>query len=51
MLDLSSFKKKKATMITDGKEPLSFATESSAAGTMKKQIDMQPNGGFVLVLE
>ena len=50
MLDLSSFKKKKATMITDGKEPLSFA-EKSVEGTMKKQIDMQPNGGFVLVLE
>ena len=50
MLDLSSFKKKKATMITDGKEPLSFAEESVDA-TMKKQIDMQPNGGFVLVLE
>jgi hypothetical protein len=46
----SFLKNKNATMITDGKEPLSFAEESVDA-TMKKQIDMQPNGGFVLVLE
>lgn len=51
-IDLSSFRTKKATMITDGKEPLSFIQQyvSFAAGK-PTTVDMLPNGGFVMVLE
>lgn len=49
-VDLSSFKKQKATMITDGSEPLSFSTENIKANS-KKQVTVQPEGGFVIVLE
>jgi alpha-glucosidase len=49
-LDLSSFKKKNATFIYDGKETLTFDKETfNPAG--KKQIDIPANGGFVIVLE
>ncbi len=49
-LNLSSFRKKKATLITDGAEPLTFATEHNSK-TKTKQITIKPTGGFVLVLE
>jgi hypothetical protein len=49
-LNLSSFGKKKATLITDGAEPLTFATENNIK-TKTKQITIKPTGGFVLVLE
>jgi alpha-glucosidase len=47
-LKLDDFKQKKATLVTDGDEPLTFATQSIAltAGT---QINIQPNGGFIIV--
>ena len=50
-LDLSSFKKKKATIITEGSEPLSFSTMEMQPGSNKIPVVMQPNGGFVMVLE
>jgi hypothetical protein len=49
-LNLSSFGKKKAILITDAAEPLSFATEKDIK-TPTKQITMKPTGGFVMVLE
>ncbi|MCU7550180.1 glycoside hydrolase family 97 protein [Chitinophagaceae bacterium LB-8] len=49
-LDLSSFGKKKATLITDGAEPLTFATEKNITGKTK-QLTLKPSGGFVMILE
>jgi alpha-glucosidase len=50
VLNLSLFGKKKATLITDGAEPITFATESEIKAKTK-QITMKPTGGFVMVLE
>jgi alpha-glucosidase len=51
-VDLSSFRTKKATMITDGKEPLSFEQQNmSVKSGQKTTVDLLPNGGFVIVLE
>lgn len=49
-LDLSSFGKKKGTLITDGPEPLTFSTENNIQ-SKTKQVTIKPNGGFVMVLE
>jgi alpha-glucosidase len=49
-LDLSLFKKQKGLLIKDGTEPLTFSSENIGT-TTKKQIVVQPNGGFVVVLE
>ena len=51
-LDLSVFNKKKTTIITDGTAPLSFTTNlEEVKDKSAKQIKMQPNGGFVMILE
>lgn len=51
-IDLSSFPAKKATMITDGKEPLSFIQQNvPLTGGKQTTVDLLPNGGFVIVLE
>lgn len=51
-VDLSSFRTKKATMITDGKEPLSFEYQNLPVAPGKKTaVDLLPNGGFVMMLE
>ena len=50
-VDLSSFKPKKAMIITDGKEPLSFVNNSLDISKGKQTIEVQPNGGFVIVLK
>lgn len=51
-MDLSSFRAGKATMITDGKEPLSFAQQNiPVTAGRKTTVDLLPNGGFVMVLE
>lgn len=49
-LNLSIFHKAKATLVTDGAAPLSFK-EEVWKGNSSKQIAMQPQGGFVIVLE
>ncbi|MFT3827699.1 MAG: glycoside hydrolase family 97 catalytic domain-containing protein [Chitinophagaceae bacterium] len=51
-LQLGSLKAHKATIITDGTQPLSFTQNTaavSASGVMN--LTVQPNGGFVIVLE
>jgi hypothetical protein len=48
-LNLAAFGKKKATLITDGSEPLTFITENIS--TNSKQLTLKPAGGFVMVLE
>jgi alpha-glucosidase len=51
-IDLSSFQANKATMITDGKEPLSFIQQNvSFTAGKPTTVDILPNGGFVMVLE
>lgn len=48
-LDLSAFKSQSAQLITDGDEPLSFATkEVSPKG--RHSVRLKPAGGFVMVL-
>lgn len=48
--DANTFKGKKAQLITDGAQPLSFTTnEIKANGNIK--INMKPTGGFVLIIE
>ena len=49
-VDLSAFGKRKATLITDGAEPLAFRTENLSI-TKNAELGMKPNGGFVVVLE
>jgi hypothetical protein len=49
-LDLSVFKKQKGILITDGAEPLSFTRENVQANS-DEQIEVKPEGGFVMVLE
>lgn len=49
-LDISSFAKQKATLITDGSEPLSFTSENIPTD-QKREIAVKGNGGFVIVLE
>ncbi|MEJ8844120.1 glycoside hydrolase family 97 catalytic domain-containing protein [Lacibacter sp. H375] len=49
-LNLSLFKKQKASLITEGDAPLSFI-EKKLTGKGKQKISIQPSGGFVLVLE
>ena len=51
-LDLSFLKNKKALLITDGMEALSFSNETitvPANGMLKMPV--KPNGGFVMVFE
>lgn len=50
-LDLSTFKPKKAMIITDGKEPLSFVNNPLDVSKAKQSIAVQPNGGFVILLK
>jgi alpha-glucosidase len=49
-LNLSLFKKQKASLITEGDTPLSFI-EKKLSGKGKQKISMQASGGFVMVLE
>jgi hypothetical protein len=49
-VDLSVFKKQKASIITDGTEPLTFTSENIKSNS-KKQFTVKPQGGFVMVLE
>lgn len=49
-LDLSSFKTKSATLITDGAEPLTFSTEQFTP-SKKKSLLLKPAGGFVMILK
>ncbi|HSK12093.1 MAG TPA: glycoside hydrolase family 97 catalytic domain-containing protein [Phnomibacter sp.] len=49
-LDLSGFSYKHATLLTDGEMPLSFS-KSILSAAREQTITLQPNGGFVLVLE
>ena len=49
-LNISSFKKQKGTLITDGAEPLTFRTEKVDSGFTDKVV-VKPYGGLVLVLE
>ncbi|HLO38221.1 MAG TPA: glycoside hydrolase family 97 C-terminal domain-containing protein, partial [Lacibacter sp.] len=49
-LNLSLFKKQKASLITEGETSLSFI-EKKLNGKGKQKISMQPSGGFVLVLD
>ncbi|MGZ3881758.1 MAG: glycoside hydrolase family 97 catalytic domain-containing protein, partial [Flavisolibacter sp.] len=49
-LDLSSFSKQKGYLITDGNEQLTFTTSPVRANSLNS-IKVQPNGGFVLVVE
>lgn len=49
-LNLSSFKKQKASLITEGETSLSFI-EKKLNGKRMQKVSMQPSGGFVLVLE
>jgi alpha-glucosidase len=49
-LNLSSFKRQKASLITEGETSLSFI-EKKLNGKRLQKISMQPSGGFVLVLE
>jgi len=51
-VDLSSFKPRKAMIITDGKEPLSFTNSALDISKQTKQsIQVQPNGGFVILIK
>ena len=51
-LDLSAFNKQAGLFITDGVEPLSFATEKiRIAKYDSRQIILKPSGGFVMVLK
>jgi alpha-glucosidase len=51
-LDLSFLKGKKAQLISDGAEDLSFTTsEKTIPGDGKMMITVKPNGGFVIVVE
>ncbi|MBL7739941.1 MAG: glycoside hydrolase family 97 catalytic domain-containing protein [Chitinophagaceae bacterium] len=51
-LSLSSFQKSNATLITDGTEGAMFSRQNFAVKTAaQKMINMQPRGGFVMVLE
>ncbi len=51
-VDLSSFRTKKATMIADGKDSLTFEQQNLPVAAGKKTtVDLLPNGGFVIVLE
>jgi len=49
-LNLSSFNKHKGYIIADGQEPLTFTTTSIRTNS-PGPIKVQPNGGFVMVLE
>jgi alpha-glucosidase len=49
-LDLALFKKSKGNLITDGNEVLSF-TITPVQSNSTKQVKVQPQGGFVMVLE
>lgn len=49
-IDLSSFKKQKGLLITDGTAPLSFSNEALQPNA-KRKIVVKPYGGFVMVLE
>ncbi|GAA4315708.1 glycoside hydrolase family 97 protein [Mucilaginibacter gynuensis] len=50
-LDLSTLNKTTGTIITDGKEPLSFSKNSISLPANKKiNVTMQANGGFTMVL-
>jgi alpha-glucosidase len=49
-LDLASFKKRKASLITDANDPLTFSTREIPAKSMN-QVPVKANGGFVIVLE
>jgi len=49
-VNISSFKKQKGTLITDGAEPLTFRTEKVDSGFTDK-VAVKPYGGLVLVLE
>ncbi|MES2776019.1 MAG: glycoside hydrolase family 97 catalytic domain-containing protein [Bacteroidota bacterium] len=51
-LNLSFLKNKKALLITDGMEALSFSSETiNVAGNGRLKMPVKPNGGFVLVFE
>ena len=51
-LDLTSFKKGKATLLTDGTEGKLFSkTVLNTTKQKKCDISMNGNGGFVMVLE
>lgn len=51
-VDLGSFKPEKAMLITDGKEPLSFENSPLDISKQTRQsIQVQPNGGFVILLK
>jgi hypothetical protein len=51
-VDLSSFKIKKALLITDGTDSLSFTSSPLDISKQTKQsIKVQPNGGFVILLK
>ena len=49
-LDLSIFKKQKASIITEGESSLSFTQKASNA-KKKQSVVMKEAGGFVVVLE
>jgi alpha-glucosidase len=49
-IDLTPFKKQKASLLTDGSEPLTFISENIKTNS-KKQVTVKPQGGFVMVLE
>jgi len=48
--DMAKYKGKKASLITDGDEPLSF-THSEMTASADLKITMKPFGGFVIVVE
>ena len=50
LVNLAAFKKLKAQLITDGEESLTFRTQQINP-SLKKEISLKPNGGFILVLE
>jgi len=51
-VNLDTFNKKNATFISDGVEPLTFSQEAKQLiGNVPREIEMKPNGGFVIVLE
>jgi alpha-glucosidase len=50
-VDLDSFKPKKAMIITDGNEPLSFTNSALDISKTKQTIQVQPNGGFVILVK
>lgn len=50
-LNLSSFRKKAVHLITEGNEPLSFSEKEMKIGNETMPVTLQPNGGFVMVVE